>query len=179
MAEIATIARPYAQALFNAAGSQAAAMAAEVGALAAVAADPLLRQFADHPRAGAGQVFAVVSDVLGRKGLALSAPGQNFLRTVLDNGRLGALPEIARQFQQLVNAQSGVSDALVESAFPIDAARLSEVVATLEQRFGRRLNATVQVQPELIGGIRVCVGDEVLDTSVKARLEQMRAALTA
>jgi F-type H+-transporting ATPase subunit delta len=61
----------------------------------------------------------------------------------------------------------------------MDAAQLAEVVATLERRFGRRLQASVQVRPELIGGIRVTVGDEVLDTSVKARLEQMKVALTA
>ena len=65
------------------------------------------------------------------------------------------------------------------SAFPIDAAALAEVSATLEKRFGRKLNVSVQLQPELIGGIRVVVGDEVLDTSVKARLEQMKVALTA
>ena len=50
---------------------------------------------------------------------------------------------------------------------------------TLEKRFGRKLNVSVALQPELIGGIRVVVGDEVLDTSVKARLEQMKVALTA
>ena len=60
--------------------------------------------------------------------------------------------------------------------FPGDGA---EVVATLERRFGRKLNASVEIDPELIGGIRAVVGDEVLDTSVKARLEQMKLALTA
>jgi len=179
MAEIATIARPYAQALFKASGDNAAVMSDAVSALAAVAADPQMRQFADNPKAGAAQVFSVVSDVLGRQGWVLSTQTQNFLHTVIENGRLGALPEIARQFHELVNARSGVSDALVESAFPIDAAQLPDVVATLEKRFGRKLNAAVQVQPELIGGIRVTVGDEVLDTSVKARLEQMKTALTA
>jgi F-type H+-transporting ATPase subunit delta len=179
MAEIATIARPYAQALFKASGNNAAVMADAVSALAAVAADPQMRQFADNPKAGAAQVFNVISDVLGRQGWVLSPQTQNFLQTVIDNGRLGALPEIARQFHELVNADSGVSDAVVESAFPIEAAQLGEVVAALEKRFGRKLNASVRLQPELIGGIRVTVGDEVLDTSVKARLEQMRAALTA
>ena len=53
------------------------------------------------------------------------------------------------------------------------------MVAALEKRFGRKLNPSVVVVPELIGGVRVVVGDEVLDTSVKARLEQMKAALTA
>jgi F-type H+-transporting ATPase subunit delta len=98
---------------------------------------------------------------------------------VIDNGRLDALPEIALQYHALVNARSGVSDALIESAFDVDAAQLAEVVAALEKRFGRKLTASVEVKPELIGGIRVVVGDEVLDTSVKARLEQMKVALTA
>ena len=83
------------------------------------------------------------------------------------------------QFHALVSARSGVSDAIVYSAFPIEPAQLADVVASLEARFKRKLNASVQLQPDLIGGIRVVVGDEVLDTSVKARLEQMKAALTA
>jgi F-type H+-transporting ATPase subunit delta len=72
-----------------------------------------------------------------------------------------------------------VSDATVYSAFPIDGSQLGDVVASLQKRFDRKLNATVVVEPGLIGGIRVVVGDEVLDTSVKARLEQMKVALTA
>ena len=110
---------------------------------------------------------------------ALPAQAQNFLRTVIDNGRLSALSEIAQQFRALKNAQSGSSDAVVYSAFPMDATALSDVAAMLEKRFGRKLNASVVLEPELIGGIRVVVGDEVLDTSVKARLEQMKVALTA
>ena len=80
---------------------------------------------------------------------------------------------------RLVNASSGVSDATVYSAFPIDDAALADLMLTLEKRFKRKLNGRVEIDPELIGGIRVVVGDEVLDTSVKARLEQMKVALTA
>jgi F-type H+-transporting ATPase subunit delta len=109
----------------------------------------------------------------------LSDAAKNLLATVLDNGRLAALPEIASQFHALVNASSGVSDAIVYSAFAIEPASLAEVVSALERRFKRKLNARVVIEPELIGGIRVVVGDEVMDTSVKARLEQMRVALTA
>ena len=90
-----------------------------------------------------------------------------------------AVPEIARQFRVLANEVAGSSDAVIQSAFPIGQAELSELIATLEKRFGRKLEAKVQVTPELIGGVRVAVGDEVLDTSVKARLEQMKSALTA
>lgn len=177
MAELATIARPYAEAAFKAVGGQdAKAWGDQLAALAAVAADPQLRQFADNPKVTPAQVFDVVAGVAK---LPLAAGVANLLRTVIDNGRLAALPEIAAQFHALANASSGVSDATVYSAFPIDDAQLKDVVASLEKRFGRKLAATVQVEPELIGGIRVVVGDEVLDTSVKARLERMKVALTA
>lgn len=177
MAELATLARPYAEALFQVAVKGDLKQASiELDALSAVAANPQLRQFADAPSASAAQVFDVMTSVVKTP---LSDASKNLLRTVIDNGRLSVLPEIAAQFHVLVNARSGVSDAIVYSAFPIEPAQLSDVVASLEARFKRKLNASVQVQPDLIGGIRVVVGDEVLDTSVKARLEQMKAALTA
>jgi F-type H+-transporting ATPase subunit delta len=93
-------------------------------------------------------------------------------------GRVAVLPDIATQYRALVNAQGGVSDATIHSAFPMKAAQVEEILPSLEKRFGRKLNAQVVVEPALIGGIRVVVGDEVLDASVKARLEQMKAALT-
>lgn len=180
MAELATIARPYAEALFKAAaGQDAGAVHEQLQALVDVTGDAELRQFADHPKVVDKLVFNVVSDVLARKSLVLTPLVQNFLQVALENGRLAALPQIAQQFKALVNARTGVSDATVFSAFPIDGAALNEVVAALEKRFARKLNARVEIDPDLIGGIRAVVGDEVLDTSVKARLEQMKAALTA
>jgi len=68
---------------------------------------------------------------------------------------------------------------LIYSAFEIAAPARAEVTQALEKRFGRKLNVAVEMQPELIGGIRVVVGDEVLDASVKARLEQMKVELSA
>ncbi|MBC8057212.1 MAG: F0F1 ATP synthase subunit delta [Rhizobiales bacterium] len=177
MAELATLARPYAEALFQVAEKGDLKQAsAELDALAAISANPQLRQFADAPTAAAQQVFDVITSVAN---VPLNDASKNLLRTVIDNGRLAVLPEIAAQFRVLAAHRSGVSDAIVYSAFPIEPAALADVLATLEARFKRKLNATVQLQPELIGGIRVVVGDEVLDTSVAARLAQMKAALTA
>ncbi|MGA0570510.1 F0F1 ATP synthase subunit delta [Variovorax sp. VNK109] len=175
MAEIATIARPYAEALYKAAGSDAQA-SAWLDELAAIAGSPLLLQFADNPKSTPEQVFDVIS---GTARTPLPDSAKNFLRTVIENGRLAALPEVAAQFRALRNASSGSSDAVVHSAFPIDAQQLAEVSAVLEKRFGRKLNVSVVQDESLIGGIRVVVGDEVLDTSVKARLDQMKTALTA
>ena len=176
MAELATIARPYAEALFKATKSDLNGAAVWVDALQEIAKNPQLQQFSDNPKVTAAQVFDVITGVTR---VALPEMAKNFLRAVIENGRLTALPEIAEQFRALKNAQSGSSDALVYSAFAIDSAALADLTATLEKRFARKLNVTVQLQPELIGGIRVVVGDEVLDSSVKARLEQMKVALTA
>ena len=179
MAELATIARPYAEALFKAAGSDGPALKAQLGHLAQLAASPELRQFADNPKVAPTQVLDLIAGIAVSQGVGIDAKLGNLLRAVVENGRLAALPLISSQFAALVNASSGISDATVQSAFPIDDSQLGEVVAALEKRFNRKLKATVEHTPELIGGIRVIVGDEVLDTSVKARLEQMKVALTA
>jgi F-type H+-transporting ATPase subunit delta len=176
MAELATIARPYAEALFKATSKDLNGAAVWVDALSAVAQNAQLQQFADSPKASTDQVFDLIAGVAK---VDLPDAAKNFLRTVIENGRLSALPEMATQFRALKNAQSGSSDAVVHSAFPIDAAALADLAVTLEKQFKRKLNLSVVLQPELIGGIRVVVGDEVLDTSVKARLEQMKVALTA
>ena len=176
MAELATIARPYAEALFKASSSDLNGAAVWVEALQEIAKNPQLQQYADNPNVTAAQVFDVIAGVSQAD---LPEMAKNFLRTVIENGRLNALPEIAEQFRVLKNAQSGSADAVVYSAFAIDSNALADLAATLEKRFARKLNVSVELQPELIGGIRVVVGDEVLDSSVKARLEQMKMALTA
>jgi F-type H+-transporting ATPase subunit delta len=178
MAELATIARPYAEALFKASsnGADLNSTVAWVEELAAIAADPQLRQLADNPKVTVEQVLDVITGVARS---ALPDAARNFLRVIIENGRLDALPEVAVQFRGIVNRLNGSSDAIVYSAFPVEDTALNDISAALQKRFGRKLNLSVKIDASLIGGVRVVVGDEVLDTSVKARLEQMKAALTA
>jgi F-type H+-transporting ATPase subunit delta len=176
MAELATIARPYADALFKASSNDLEGTAGWLDQLAVIAGTPQLLQFAGDPNVSSEQVFDLVAGLTSH---VLPDAGRNFLHVVIDNGRVAALPEIAAQYRVLQNARNGASDAVIYSAFPIDEASLRDVGAALERRFGRKLTTKVESDPSLIGGIRVVVGDEVLDTSVKARLEQMKAALTA
>lgn len=177
MAELATIARPYAEALYQVAlKADVKAWGQQISALALVAQDAELRQFADSPKAQPEQVLAIMSAAASQP---LAEGMLSFLREVIANGRLAALPAVAAQFHALANAAQGVADATIFSAYPIEAAQLAEVVAALEKRFARKLKAQVTLEPALIGGIRVVVGDEVLDTSVKSRLERMKVALTA
>lgn len=176
MAEPSTIARPYAAALFQSStAADGAQLVAQLDALAGIAGDAGLRQFAADPKVTDEQVFGVVSGIAGPD---LSPKLRNLLSAVIDNGRLAVLPEIASQFRTLVNDRGGVADAHIVSAFPLDATQQADLAKVLEKRFDRKLTVSVTVDSSLIGGVRVSVGDEVLDTSVAARLEQMRIALT-
>jgi F-type H+-transporting ATPase subunit delta len=177
MAELATIARPYAEAAYQVAKQfNVNAWGEQLEAFARITSDPALRQFAAAPQAQPAQVFEIIAAALT---VPLTQGIDGLLRTLIDNGRLTALPQVAEQFHRLLNADTGISEATVYSAFPLEVAPLSELQTILEKRFGRKLVLSVVVQPELIGGVRVVVGDEVLDTSVKARLAQMKTALIA
>ncbi|GAB4350718.1 MAG: F0F1 ATP synthase subunit delta [Immundisolibacter sp.] len=177
MAELATVARPYAEALFRAADpAEATGLVAALQRLAQVAVDPQLRAYAGHPKVSTEQVVELVLGVLPD---GLPPLLQNLLRTVVENGRLEALGEIAQQFQERVDARAGRARATVYSAFELSPEQLRQIGQVLSARFGRQLEAQTVVDPELIGGVRVVVGDQVLDASVRARLEQMKTALTA
>lgn len=177
MAELATIARPYAQALFQvSAGRSSQDTAQWLSQLAVVAADPSLQQVAMNPRLSHEQLFSLITSLLPRE---LPEEGCNFLRVILQNERVAALPEIARQFSILSTEAGGASDAVIYTAYPLEGEALASLVLKLEHRFGKKLDVRVVQDGSLIGGVRVVVGDEVLDASVKARVEQMRQALTA
>jgi len=177
MAELATIARPYAEALFRVAKSgNLAAWSDLVSEMAAVAALPDVKSFASNPKLSDKQVSETFLSLLKSN---VSPEAKNFVGMLVENGRLVLMPEIASQFHALKNASEGAADAEITSAFEMTEAQVNDLVATLEKKFGRKLNPTVKVDNSLIGGVRVTVGDEVLDTSVRAKLQKMYVALAS
>jgi F-type H+-transporting ATPase subunit delta len=177
MAELATVARPYAEALFRVAQSgDMAAWSAIVAELALIGANPDVQAFAANPHVKHAQLADAIASMVKSP---LNAEAKNFIAMLAENGRVALLPEIGAQFAVLKNAQEGAADATIYSAFELSADQLNPLVATLEKKFGRKLNPTVVLDPSLIGGVRVVVGDEVLDTSVRAKLQQMHNALVA
>jgi F-type H+-transporting ATPase subunit delta len=177
MAEIATVARPYAEALFRVAQSgDMAAWSEVVSELTQLGANTDVQDFASNPNVTHAQLADTIAALVKSP---LTGEAKNFIAMLIENRRMTLLPEIGAQFMVLKNAQEGAADAHIQSAFEMSQAQVAELVTSLEKKFGRKLNPSVVVDPALIGGVRVVVGDEVLDTSVRARLQQMHVALAS
>jgi F-type H+-transporting ATPase subunit delta len=177
MAELATIARPYAEAVFRVAQpAKLNAWAEILSEMAQVAAVPAFHEIAGNPRFDRAQLTDIFLAALK---VSMDAEAKNLFSMLIENGRLSLLPEIEQQFRELKNAFESTADAQIISAFPMTDDQVRDLVAALEKKFGRKLNASVNVDAALIGGVRVTVGDEVLDTSVSARLAHMQTVLAA
>ncbi len=178
MAELSTIARPYAEAAFRIAkAGDLNAWNSLIAELGAVADRPEMRALVLDPNVAADKLYGVFAAVLKSP---LTAEGQNFLRLLVENDRVSALPEIASQFAALKNKLEGSAEADITTAFPMSDAQVAELVSGLVKKFGGlKLKSHVKVDPSLIGGVRVVVGDEVFDTSIRAQLERMRISLMA
>ena len=178
MAEPSTIARPYAEAVFSLAdgAGKLTEWSAALANLAAVAADARVRDVVSDPNLSAAKVAGFVLSILGGK---LPEDAENFVRVLADNGRLDVLDEIRTQFEALKNEREGVVEAEVVSAFEMDQAQLADLVTRLEKHTGKKVKAHVMVDKELIGGVKVVLGDKVIDGSARAQLGALEAALRA
>ena len=175
MAETVTIARPYAEAVFALAdtGGSLSQWSDTLGQLAMVAQAPEMSQLFGNPKVTSAQFV----DLFASAG-ALPAEGKALLQMLAENRRLEALPAIRDLFDQLKAEREGAIDATIESAFPLEGAELDALVADLERRFKRKIRPQVTVDKELIGGARISVGDQVIDGTVRGKLEAMNAGLT-
>lgn len=176
MAETATVARPYAEAVFGLA-DQAGALAKweeMLATMARIAAHPEMRACISNPNVGPKQLYDLFM-ALCREDYPMDA--RNFVRVLIANDRLALLPEIHAQFVELKNEREGVVEADIRTAFQLDNAQLTSLVAEVSRRVRRRVHPRVTVDRDLIGGVRISVGDEVIDSSVRGRLEEMAAAL--
>ncbi len=176
MAESVTIARPYAEALFRAAkeSGNLAKWAGQVALLGQVAANPAARAAVGDPNVAAPQLVDLFRSACGT---GVDAELSNFIQLLSNNDRLGLLPEIAGLYESYKQAEEGTKQAEIVSAFPLDDTQVKALVPQLEAVFKTKLEATVSVDPELIGGVKVIVGDQMLDASVRGKLDAMATAL--
>ena len=178
MAEPSTVARPYAEAAFGLADAAGALgkWSEMLDALAQVAADERVREAVADPKLSDAQAAGVFIGILAGK---LSGEAENLLRVLAHNGRLGLLPEVRAQFEVLKNEREGVLEAEVHSALALSDAQLADLVQRLEKKTGRKVKAKLEIDKDLIAGVKVILGDKVIDGSARAQLGALETALKA
>ena len=176
MSELSTLARPYAEAVFRMAqgGKDLAGWSARIATLAAIVSDAQVARLIADPAVSVDRVAGLIIEVAGAD---LGERGANFVKVLAENDRLSVLPEISTQFETLKATADGVLEATITSAQELTQAQIDDLVAGLKAKFNRAVNVQVALDPELIGGAVIAIGDQVIDGSVKGRLQRMAFAL--
>lgn len=178
MAEVVTIARPYAEAIVRLAqeGNAWGRWSEMLALINAVVADARMAELITSPSVPAERVAEVILAVCGDR---LDEQGKNVVKLLAENKRLAVLPEIIRLFEEMKAQTEGVLEVRVTSAYPLTEAQMAGLVAKLEAKYGRKVTASQEVDESLIGGVVIAVGDEVLDASVRTKLAEMAVTLKA
>jgi len=176
MAEIQTLARPYAEAVFELAkSSDALARWSEMLAfISAVAADENMQRLSNDPRLDRARFLELFLNICGKN---VSDEGANFVHLLLENRRLSLMPEIVSQFEALKAEAEARLEATVVSAFPLEADQIKTLGNALKRKFGRDVNLTAQVDKTLLGGVVIRAGDLVIDGSLRGRLAELAVHL--
>ncbi len=187
MADLNTIARPYAEAVFDIARASQALdeLSESLGAARLLMADGQVEGFLANPALDDGQrlefLHGLFAATVGEGSVFAggSQHGTNFLRILLENDRVAALPEIAEQYEALKARVQNTVDVVVTSATPLSSERQADIARALKARFGSDVRLATEIDEDLIGGAVIRAGDIVIDGSVSSRLSSLTNALIA
>ena len=178
MAELLTLARPYAKAAFAFASEQGATdnWSNALQVLSAAVQDEAFSAYLNRPELTPAEQVSVFAKLLGED---LTAALSNFLMLLAENDRLTLMPEISAEYEQLKLQNNNTTDVVVESAMELSADQVKTLEEALVKRFNTVINISVEVNPALIAGVVIRAGDQVIDDSALNKLEKMRTRLLA
>lgn len=177
MAEVITLARPYAQALYSLAKETDTldVWSESLEFLKSVADDAAFQETVSAPDIQLTDVEDLFLSICSDR---VSMEVRNFIQLLVRNGRLSVLDDVARQYESLKAEDEGMVNALIQSAFDLDEAQITAIADILSKKLNKKISPSVTTDPNLIGGVKVHVGDKVWDASVRGRLQHMAVTLT-
>jgi len=178
MAELTTLARPYAKAAFEFAfaDKNLSGWSKALKLLVEVAAEKSVQLMFDSPSMTAEQKASALAGVCGDK---LDDKQKNFVSVLADNGRLSLLPELYELFELFKAQAESTVDVTLETAYDIDAKQLSELEGALKKNLARDVICQTKLNKDLLGGVVIRAGDTVIDASVRGRLSKLATAMNA
>lgn len=176
MAEISTLARPYAEAAFKRAKqtNSAQTWSEALQFLSAVAEDQQLSAIIGNPRIAKQKVSHLLLDICQDQ---IHDEAKNLLKMLVENGKLKLLPKISTLFEEHKADDEGYVNVELYSAYPLTKAEQGKTIAMLEKQLNKKVNATVSVDKSLVGGILAKAGDKVIDGSIRGQLHQLAKRL--
>ena len=176
MSEAITTARPYAQAAFDAAQKLAdlKGWSEAILSLADAVNHPEVQAIINSPRVAQADIESLVDGLLGAKaGVQL----RNFVRLLAENKRMQILPEIATLYEMLRADAEKTALVEVDSAFELSDKQQENIISSLKKRLGRDIKLVCKINKDLLGGVVIRTGDQVIDGSARTRLGEMATAL--
>ncbi|MEM7254484.1 MAG: F0F1 ATP synthase subunit delta [Pseudomonadota bacterium] len=172
MEENSTLARPYAQAAFDhaVAANAVPQWSDMLSLLASVTSDREMAGIISDPRVPSDQLESLLLGVCEDH---LAPGGDNFVRLLVSNGRIGLASTISEQFERERQRSEGRIEVSVTSAFELDEQYRTMLVETMSKRLGRDVELSVSVDASLIGGVIIRAGDTVIDASLRGRLREL------
>ena len=176
MADLSTIARPYAKAVFELAreSGKLKEWSATLAAIAAAVTDKQLGALVGNPALSRSQLAALMGEALARN---VNSEGQSLLRMLAENGRLKAAVSMAQQYEALRAEHEMRVEVEITSAAPVAQQQQSELAAAVRKRVQREVAVAWKTDESLIGGAIIRAGDLVIDGSVRGELEKLRTVL--
>ncbi len=172
MSEKSTLARPYAQAVFELSQQTAAAgqWSQSLALLNRIVADEQMSALLNNPKVTRQQILDIITEI-GSEHLAPQAI--NFVKVLLAAGRLQYLPEIVSLFESMRAGAEGKADVEIIAAYALDAAQRDAIARRISQRLGKEVSITTSVDKSLIGGAIIRTGDSVIDASLSGQLQKL------
>lgn len=176
MVDFTTVARPYADALFNLAHEQKTLdtwLEALIW-LSTIIQNPDLAARVSSPTLTHQEIEHYFVELLGPRA---TESVKRFIALLIANHRLATLPAIAQQFQALKDQAEKTLDTVVQSAFPLTDKQTADLSTLLAKRYKKAVRLKVRLVPELIGGVKIIIGDQVIDASVRGKLNALANSL--
>jgi F-type H+-transporting ATPase subunit delta len=177
MAEYATLARPYAEAIFELAKDTGTldVWSDNLAYLTTIVTEPTMVAIIANPRVEKATLTKLMLDIGGD--LNTSQELQNLIRLLIDNRRLSAVPRIAEQYEQLKAQHQGYLKVEITSSYPVSPDQQQHIETVLQKRLGKAVDINITIDQSLLGGWLIRAGDEVIDLTLKGRLDRLATGL--